>query len=135
MAEGYALKDICENLNLKLSTMRHVTTCDLFVNQLSIRQEEIYQKELAEDLILTKLKRAAPGAVDRLIEERDSEAEDATANTRIKASTSILDRIGYSGKVETQVQNNIVIQLSETKLAIIREERELKEQPQDKIVV
>ena len=129
LALGFKLQEICAVRQLDLESWRRITNGKVFqveVKKLGEAIEEQLIQDAGDDPALQKLKAAKMTAVNRLIDETDNFDEDASASTRIQASTQILDRTGIGKKQEDRVPAVVInIQgakadmLSEMKLAVV----------------
>lgn len=87
-------------------------------------------EESISDPVLLKLKSAAGRAVNRLVSEIDGVGEDSNPSTRLKAATSVLDRLGYGEKKDDSNAPNIIfVSLSSGKLSSITNKKSIVPQP------
>ena len=133
VAQGHKIADICAELGLNLETWRQVASCDLFkqeVDKLTSQQIDKMLEAKLQDPALAKLNSLRHKAVDRLGQEIDAYGEElgASSATRIKAATSVLDRIGLgptpTTKTTQQQHPTIVINISHSKLSAVLEKAE-----------
>ena len=135
IAIGIPIEDIAELRNIPIEQIKKVAEGQTFCKAVSRIQDEIdavLVQEEAGDPIRAKMKALAMRSVDRLgieIESPDDEDSTASAATRIKAASTILQMIGY-GKQEQQT-NLAVIMLSPDKLSSLRsvDDRHLESVP------
>lgn len=108
---------------LNLATWKQIVSSPLFKQEIARVQEKLEDRlveDSVSDPVLMKLKMAASKAADRLVAEMDMVGEDSNSSSRIKAATSILDRLGYGDKKEESKEPNIMfVSLSAEKLASI----------------
>ena len=136
LAIGIDLKEICRNFNLNYDSWKQIVGQELFQEELrriSVEVEDKFIEGLPEDPVFLKLRLAADKAANRLGEEVDN-FELGTADSRIRAANSILDRIGYYKKDTPQVPS-IQIIVSSEKAEVIAGEIKKEVQPDNISVV
>lgn len=136
LALGIPLSNVCESLGLNLSTWRQISAQELFKAEVKRIEGEIesqFVEEQSSDPVFLELKAASRQAAKRLTEEVNNFDPDtgASAATRIKAATSVLDRIGLTGVTDQRPQTMINIQISQAKADLLakQKEREKRVQP------
>jgi len=136
MAIGCDLKTICDNYGLNYSSWLQITQAPLFreeVKRIELEIENRLVEESVTDRNILRMKLASTRAVARLEAEMDNIDADsgASAATRIKAATSILDRVGYSGKEDTGPSQNVVVfEFSKEKLEAVKSKSQVGVQPE-----
>lgn len=133
LALGISIQEICQMYGLSLSAWKQIVGTPLFKQEIARIQEKLEDRlveDSVSDPVLLKLKVAAGKAADRLVSELDSVGEDSNSSSRIKAATSILDRLGYGDKKEEKKTDSMIfVALSSSKLASILGKTELAVQP------
>jgi hypothetical protein len=121
LALGLTIEEICEARNLDLSSWKRIISKPIFQNALQDLHKEIDNQlieDSKDDPVLSFMRSKALKAAQRLSEEMDNfdNAQGASSTTRITASKSLLDRIGYNSRDPEQAQNVVKIELSADKI-------------------
>lgn len=124
LASGGDLKLVCEQEGLNYDTWKQTVASPLFSSEMMLLQEELDARaveQAAADPVHAKLRAATSKAVDVLVGEMDNFGQDASSLSRQKASTSILDRAGYSAVTKSYGDDarQVVINISESKVAFV----------------
>ncbi len=119
LAVGLKLIDICKYKNLNYDSWLVITQAALFRSEVERIKQEIENEFIDQhinDPVRARLQSKSVEAVEVLGEElgNHEKEEGATANTRISAANSILDRVGYGRKDKDELPS-IVINISSEK--------------------
>jgi len=136
IALGLQLSEVCNHLGLNYESWRQTVNQPLFKEEVKRIQSEIENRMIEDavtDPVVARLKMSAVKASELLVAELSNhEREDgASATSRIKAATEILNRAGYSDNQQVEGQNIIFLELSPEKLSALQPKK-IEKQP-DKI--
>lgn len=133
LAMGFPLREICAVYRMELARWSSVVGQPLFQQEVARIQQELEQRMLddaSSDPIMLELRQGAQRAASRLVKEIDNAGEDSNASSRIKAATTLLDRLGYTSKKDDQAQQVVFVSLTQDKVDAVMGKKVLAEQPE-----